>query len=96
MQEIWWKICYTLWPPIKVRMCYYWWIVRYGGKKNIPREVIFGAMAKSMERMNNNLRLAVSESPDDLSKEDHMQMLKAIEKAEKMQEDIEISKTRSL
>lgn len=54
----WWHIKYELWPPVKVRGRFYWWVIRYGGKKRIPREVVFGAMAKSLQRMNDNLEKA--------------------------------------
>ena len=49
------RLRYEIWPPVKVRCKYYWWIVRYRGKRNIPKEVVFRSLTKSLERMNNAL-----------------------------------------
>ncbi|MBI3335847.1 MAG: hypothetical protein HY001_05145 [Candidatus Portnoybacteria bacterium] len=46
---------YEVLPWVKVKLRYWWWILKYGGKKKIPPEIIFGALAKSLERMNENL-----------------------------------------
>lgn len=45
-------------PWIRVRGRFYYWCLRYGGKKRIPKEVIARAMEKSIERLNRNLKLA--------------------------------------
>ncbi len=87
----WWRIKYELWPPVKVRSKYIWWIVRYGGKKRIPREVIFGAMAKSLQRVNDNLDSAFQIGGHDSNtsaKEVH-QVLAAKEKALELTANIE-------
>lgn len=34
-------IKFTLWPIAKVKLIYWWWIIKYGGKKNIPPDLIF-------------------------------------------------------
>lgn len=65
LQELYWKLRYEKWPKIKVRGRFYWWIVRYRGKKNIPREVVFSSMVKNMERMNDNMEKALHAAADD-------------------------------
>jgi hypothetical protein len=60
--NFWLRLRYEFWPPIKVRTRYCWWIIKYGGKKKIPREVVFGAMTKSLKRMNDNLEKAYESS----------------------------------
>ena len=81
-------IRYMLWPRLKVRLKYWWWIVKYRGKKNIPREVVFGAMAKSLERMNENLMSAYRETPDDMTAEEKMELFKALQRAKDLEGDI--------
>lgn len=91
IQYGWWHIKYELWPPVKVHSKYYWWIVRYRGKKRIPREVIFGAMAKSLQRMNDNLDKAFqigAHDPNTSAKEVH-RVLAAKEKARELTAGIE-------
>jgi len=73
---------YTFWPAVKVRFTYWWWIVRYGGKKNIPPELIFGKISGSMERMRENLMQAFRHMPDDISEEEKKELLKAIAAAD--------------
>ena len=79
---------HTLWPRLKVRLKYWWWIVKYRGKKNIPREVVFGAMAKSLERMNENLMGAYREIPDDMSAEEKRELFEALQRAKDMEGEI--------
>ena len=79
---------HTLWPALKVRLRYWWWIVKYRGKKNIPREVVFGAMSKSLERMNENLMAAYREMPDDMSAEDKKILFESIQKAKDLEGEI--------
>ncbi|HEY4508412.1 MAG TPA: hypothetical protein VJJ55_02020 [Candidatus Paceibacterota bacterium] len=75
---------YTLWPWLKVKTRYWWWVIRYGGKKNIPPELIFGQMEKSMARMKENLMQALRNFPKELGEEDKQMLLDAIGKAEEM------------
>lgn len=83
LQGIYWALRYEKWPKVKVRVRFYWWIVRYRGKKNIPREVVFGSMAKSLERMNDNLEKALQAGADDpdANGDELREVLTAMEKA---------------
>jgi len=67
-------IKYSLWPAVKVRGIYWWWILKYGGKKNIPPELIFGAMERSMQRMDENIKNALRAMPEDASEEEQQMM----------------------
>lgn len=77
-------ITYTLWPWLKVKTRYWWWVLKYGGKKNIPPELIFGQMEKSMERMKENLMQALRHFPEELGGEEKQMLLDAIGKAEEL------------
>lgn len=91
LQELYWQLRYEKWPKIKVRGRFYWWIVRYRGKKNIPREVVFSSMAKSLERMNDNLEKALQAGADDpdTDGEELREVLAAMEKAGELTEGVE-------
>lgn len=75
---------YNLWPAVKVKSRYYWWVVRYGGEKNIPPELIFGQLQKSMARMKDSLQEALRHLPKDISDEEKQMLLDAIGKAEEL------------
>lgn len=93
----WERLKYEVWPVIKVRGKYYYWILRYGGKKRIPREVVFGSMAKSLQRMNDNLEKAARIGADDpnTSAQEVRQALDALKKAGELNDSIErISKEK--
>ncbi len=72
-ERIYWFVYSEIWPRVKVRGRFYWWCVRYGGKKRIPKEVIVGALAKSVDRMNRNLKMAQDAMPlDDMTEEERL------------------------
>ncbi|MEK7208550.1 MAG: hypothetical protein AAB699_03340 [Patescibacteria group bacterium] len=75
---------FTLWPTVKVKSRYYWWVIRYCGKRNIPPELIFGQIAKSMERMKENLMQALRHLPPDMGAEEKKTLLDAIGKADEL------------
>lgn len=79
--NIWEKIKYGLWPAVKMKLKIWWYSLRYGGKDNIPPEVLFGEMEDSMERLQENLMNALRDMPDDISDEDQAQLLEALQKA---------------
>lgn len=81
-------IKYEFWPFMKTRLYFWWWVIKYGGKKNIPREVIFAQMAKSMERLNQNLHCARAAMMDDASKEEMGEIYDVIRKVENMEEEM--------
>ena len=51
-------IKYTILPRLRVRLRFYWWVIKYRGKKNIPPEVIFNSIRRSSQRMIDNLEKA--------------------------------------
>lgn len=69
-------IQYDWWPRMKLRLLYYWWVLRYGGKKRIPREIVFGALARSVARMQEDLRKAQEDIPLETMNEDERLMLR--------------------
>lgn len=80
---------YGLWPVAKVRLRYWWWIVRFRGKKNIPRDLVFGEMKKSMERMRENLQKALQALPSSgASREEIMALSEALRKANALDDSI--------
>ena len=83
------KIKYDLWPYLKTRGYFWWWVIKYGGKKNIPPEVIFSQMTKSMERLSQNLNCARSAMMDNASKEEIEEMYDTIRKVEEMEKGMD-------
>ena len=81
-------IRYDLWPQCCVRLRYAWWVVKYRGKKNIPRDVVMGAMAESMKRMNDNLMAALGTMPKDTSEEDRRTLIELLQKAAQLEDDV--------
>lgn len=65
-------IRFKIWPWVKVKATYWRWVIKYGGKKNIPSKVVFGAMEKTLEEMNeefmNAVRVGDSKDMDDEEK----------------------------
>lgn len=82
--ELWYKLKCEIWSPVKVRLRYGWWIARYGGKKNIPKELIFEQMQKSMERLEENLQDALRAMPDDVDETERKQLREAILEASEL------------
>jgi hypothetical protein len=80
-------LLYRLWPMMKVRGRFYWWVVRYGGRRNIPPEVVFGSMLANMERLEENLQQALRAMPSDTPEEDRKMLLSALSKTQAMRRD---------
>lgn len=68
-------IKYEIWPTIKVRLTYWWWAIRYGGKKNIPPELIFGRIMKNAEQMKESLEQALHYLPPGMSEKEKSELL---------------------
>lgn len=83
------RVKYEFWPFLKTRLIFWWWIVKYGGKKNIPPEVIFARMAKSMETLDQNLRCARAAMMDDATKEEMGEMYDVIGKVEDFEKKLD-------
>ena len=80
---------HQLWPALKVRLTYWWWILKYGSKKNIPRELIFARMARSMERMNENLMQALRHLPANAAEDEKRELMEAIRGATRLEDEVE-------
>ena len=81
-------IKYTLWPLIRFRCIYFWWTVRYGGKKNIPQELIFGQVQRSMKRFAENMEQAFRHMPGDLSQTEKGEVVDLMGLAKKLEEEV--------
>ncbi|MEW5805380.1 MAG: hypothetical protein AB1721_01465 [Patescibacteria group bacterium] len=88
-------IKYSLWPAVKVKLTYWWWVIKYQGKKNIPPELIFGKMSESMNRMQDGLLQALRHSPDDISEEEKQELLKLLRLADSLEKEINQAKTEN-
>ena len=79
---------YDMFSMIKVKLTYYWWIIGYGGKQNIPKEVILSAMEKTLEDMSFNIEQAFRMVPSDASEEEKKMAFQATVNARKLREEI--------
>jgi len=77
---------------VKVRLIYWWWIIKYGGKKNIPPELIFGKISGNIERMRENLTQAFRYMPDDASESEKKELLDLIRKTDDLEKAFDKSK----
>jgi len=88
-------IRHTIWPWVKVKIIYWWWIIKYRGKKNIPPELIFGRIIKNIERMKENLEKAFSLGKDDMTKEELLNFHKIMDKADELERKINESSLKA-
>lgn len=58
------------WIAAKTRITFWWWIVKYRGRKNIPPEIVFSQLEKTMADLKNNLMNAWRAFPQDISEEE--------------------------
>ncbi len=63
-------IQHKIWPAVKMRLIYWWWILKYRGKKNIPPELIFGKLEETMKSLSDNVLKAIQASPENMSEEE--------------------------
>lgn len=77
---------YRFWPAAKVRLVYWWWILKYGGKKRIPPELVFSRMRESMERMNENLMQALRHLPPDAAPKEKQELFDLLRTAANLEE----------
>ncbi|MCR4328376.1 MAG: hypothetical protein NUV53_02550 [Patescibacteria group bacterium] len=80
---------YSIWPIIKVRFRYWWWIIKYRGKKNIPPDVVFSALQESAQKMADNLKRAFSAMPSNTGSEEVRKIIEAMRGGSKIQEKVE-------
>ncbi len=79
---------YSLWPLIKVKCTHLWWSIKYGGKKNIPPELIFGQMEKSMKRFSDSMQQAFRHMPQGASDSEKGEMVDLMGLAQKLEAEI--------
>lgn len=73
-------IKHNFWPLIKVKIIYWWWIVKYGGKKKIPHDLVLKKIEETMQSFKDDLMQVVRHSPEDMSEEERKEFMKIIEK----------------
>ena len=79
---------YTLWPFVKVKCIYFWWVLKYGGKRNIPPNLIFGQIEKSMARFTENMQQAFRHIPADMSDAEKGEIVSLMGLAKKLEEEM--------
>lgn len=72
---------------MKTRLTYWWWIIKYGGKKKIPPELISKKLDKSIETLHENLMQALRYIPSDASEEEKKELLDVIRMANKLERE---------
>ena len=78
----------NLWPMVKTRIMYWFWIIKYGGKKKIPPEVIFGKLNETMESLLNNIQEAIKASPTDMSEEARLMVRELMMKTVSLKKEV--------
>lgn len=73
---------------LKVKMVYWWWIVKYGGKKNIPPEIVFNKMEKTMQGFAHDIEQAFRLVDADAPQEEKDLARDAFAKAQELKEEI--------
>lgn len=66
----------------KARIKVFWWSIKYGGKQNIPPQLIFDEIDKTMASMKDAMMQAFR--LDDLSEEERRDALKIIGKIDEL------------
>jgi len=79
------KLRYEILPYIKARLVFGWWVLWYGGAKNIPPELLWRRMEKNLECMRDNLNNALRALPDDATDEERRKLLDAILESKKLE-----------
>lgn len=79
---------FEMWPMVKTKIIFWWWIIKYGGKKNIPKEVIFEALEKTIESLVFNVEQAVRATPNDADEEERKLAFKALSKVQDLKDEI--------
>lgn len=79
---------FEIWPLVKTRVIYWWWIIRYGGKKNIPPEVVIETINKTMDNLMFDINSAVRAMPQDASEEEKKLAFEAFAKIQNLESEI--------
>ena len=83
------KLRFAIWPVVKIWLRYHWWVIRYGGKKKIPKKEIFDTLFKSMQSTADNMRQAQRVMPDDLPEEERMRLREAMIRVDDLKSSID-------
>ena len=78
----------NLWPIVKTRIIYWFWIIQYGGKKNIPPEVVFGKLNETMESLLSNIQEAIKVSSTDMSEEERLVVRELMMKTANLKKEV--------
>ncbi len=70
---------------LKVRGLFFWWALRYGGAKNIPRELLEERMEQNIKQMKASLMDALRALPDDATDEERQMLLDTIKKSNEIE-----------
>lgn len=89
-------IRHTVWPFIKTRPMYWWWILKYGGKKNIPPELVFGKTDETMDSLMENIMNAARAEPPDMTGEERKQFRDLIMKINELKAGIKDARKDTL
>lgn len=82
-------IKYKIFPFIKVKMTYWWWVLKYGGKEKISPEVIFGALEKSTRGLSENMGNAFRAMESDALAEEKKLALDLMAKVQEFQDEFQ-------
>lgn len=78
----------TFWPFLKAKIIYWFWIIKYRGKKNIPPEVVFGKLNETMESLLGNIQEAIKVSPENMSEKERMMARELMMKVASLKEEV--------
>ncbi len=69
-------------------MTYWWWILKYRGKKNIPLEVVLGRMDETMKLLSENILKAVQASSANMSEDESKMVRDLLAKLRELEEGV--------
>lgn len=78
----------NLWSVVKIKVMYWFWIIKYGGKKKIPPEVVFGKLNETMESLLSNIQEAIKVSPEDMSEEERLMVRELMMKTANLKKEV--------
>ena len=78
----------TLWPVVKVKCIYFWWVIKYGGKRNIPPELMFKQIEKSMARFAESMEQALRAMPPDMSDGEKGEVIDLMGLSKRLEEEV--------
>ncbi len=76
----------------RAKLRWMWWDIRYGGRKNIPKEVIAGRLkgiAKGLGEVNDELARLIKIASDNISEEQKQALLDLLRRTANVEEEFE-------